>query len=87
MRRLVEAGRIEVVGSYHFDDMDGASRDTAKGMRAAIMPADWRDCKQGVCYLYPSDFTSGSGRAWLGENGIISLHVHSNSNYDLREIS
>ena len=84
LRRLVEAGRVTAVGTYHFDDMLGESRDTAKGMPCAIKPADWHDRKEGVCYLTESDFTSGSGRAWLNENGTVTLYVHSNSNFDLK---
>ena len=84
VRRLVEAGRVEIAGSYSFDDMYGASRDGAKGMPAAISPADWHDRKPGVCYLFSSDFTSASGRAWKNENGTITLYVHSNSSYELK---
>jgi hypothetical protein len=84
LKRLVEAGRVEVVGSYHFDDMMGESRNTAKGMPAAIKPADWHDRKEGICYLFESDFTASCGRAWLNDSGIVTLYVHSNSNFDLR---
>jgi hypothetical protein len=84
LRRLVEAGRVTAVGSYHFDDMYGASRDKAKGMPVAIDPGDWKLRKEGVCYLFPSDFTSGCGRAWQNEDGTVCLYIHSNSNVDLR---
>lgn len=83
LRRLVEAGKVVAVGTYHFDDMHGESR-TQKEMPCAMKPADYRDRKEGVCYLTEHDFTSGSGGAWQSDNGVISLHVHSNSNYDLR---
>jgi len=84
LRRLCAQGRLEVVGSYHFDDMAGESRDSAKGMPAAIRPADWHDRKDGVCYLFEHDFTSSAGRAWENPDGTITLYVHSNSNYTLR---
>jgi hypothetical protein len=84
LRRLVEAGRVTAVGSYHFDDMYGESRDTAKNMPVAMKPADWKDRKEGTCYLTESDFTSDCGRAWENENGTITLYVHSNSNFDLK---
>lgn len=88
LRKLVEAGRVRVVGSYHFDDMTGASRDSAKGMPAAIAPTPgpdaWKQRKEGVCYIYPSDFTASCGRAWQNDNGTICLYVHSNSNFDLQ---
>ena len=84
LRRLVEAGRVTAVGSYHFDDMYGASRDTAKGMPVAIRPENWKDRKEGVCYLFESDFTSKCGRAWQNDDGTVCLYVHSNSNFDLR---
>ena len=80
--KLAKAGRLRVVGSYHFDDMHGGSRDTAKGMPVAMKPADWRDRKDGVCYVTEWDFKSGSGRAWRNPNGTVTLYVHSNSNYD-----
>jgi len=85
LRRQVQAGRVIVVGSYHFDDMQGTSRDTAKGMPAAIAPPDWRERKSGVCYIHPHEFTGNAGRAWKDDaTGVITLYVHSNSNYDLR---
>jgi hypothetical protein len=83
LRRLVEAGKIETVSTYHFDDMYGESR-TRKPMPVAMKPADWHDRKEGVCYLTEHDFDSGSGRAWLNPNGTVTLYVHSNSNYELR---
>lgn len=82
LRRLVEAGRVVTVSTYHFDDMTGATQSAAS-MPVAIMPADWRDRKEGVCYLYPSCFTSKSGTCYES-NGVITLIVHSNSNYEFR---
>ena len=83
LRRLAEAGRLETVSTYHFDDMLGESRG-AKPLPVAIRPADWHDLREGICYLFPSDFTSGSGSAWLNEDGTVTLYVHSNSNYTFR---
>lgn len=83
LRRLVEAGKVETVSTYSFDDMHGEHR-TDKPMAVAMKPDDYRERKQGVCYLTPHDFDAESGRAWIGDNGIITLYVHSNSHYDLR---
>ena len=84
LRRQVEAGKVVCVSAYHFDDMYGESR-TSREMPVAMMPVDRHDAHDGTVYLFPSDFTSGSGSAYRTEGGsIISLHVHSNSNYDLR---
>jgi hypothetical protein len=83
LRKLVEAGKVETVETYHFDDMHGSDRQH-KVMPVAMKPEDWHDRKEGVCYLTPHDFTSGSGRAWISDNGVITLYVHSNSHYDLR---
>jgi len=80
--RLVEAGRVRLADAYHFDDMYGASR-TTEDMPVAINPADWHDRKEGVCYVHASDF-NGYGRAWLNENGTVTLIVHSNCNYTFR---
>ena len=83
LRRLVEQGKVTMVDSYHFDDMQGESR-TQKSMPVAIRPADWHDRKEGTCYLFESDFTASCGRAWQEENGLVVLYVHSNSNFTLR---
>jgi hypothetical protein len=83
LRRLIEERRVEVVGSYHFDDMTGSSRDGAQGMLAAMMPADRTEVRDGICYLHPFYFT-GSGRAWENPNGTVTMIVHSNLNFDFK---
>lgn len=83
LRKLVEAGKVEMVEGYSFDDMHGADR-TRKIMPVAMKPADYHDRKPGICYLSEHDLTSNSGRAWMSDNGVITLYVHSNSHYDLR---
>lgn len=83
LKRLVEQGRIEAVGSYHFDDQHGGSRSAAV-MPVAMDPDDWHDRKEGTVYLRPDHFTSKSGRAYDAGNGLIMLIVHSNLNYTLR---
>jgi hypothetical protein len=88
LRRLVEAGKVTLAGSYHFDDMYGESRDSGQGLPVAIVPehepGEWRWRKEGICYLFPSDFTTKSGCCWLNDNGTVTLIVHSNSNYTFR---
>jgi hypothetical protein len=84
LRRLCEQGRLELADAYHFDDMHGESR-THQAMPVAIMPpGHWSERKEGVCYLFSSDFKSGSGSAWENVNGTVTLYVHSNSNYTFR---
>ena len=85
LRRLVEAGKVETVSTYHFDDMYGVDRSD-KPMPVAMKPDDWHDRKEGVCYLTPHDFTSQSGCCYVRDeaSGIVTLIVHGNSNYDLR---
>ncbi len=85
LRKLIEAGKVELVEAYHFDDMYGEDR-TQKVMPVALKPADWRDRREGVCYLSEWDFTSESGRAYVRSDAptIVHLRVHSNSSYDLR---
>ncbi len=83
LRRLVEAGKIETVSTYHFDDMYGENR-TTHPMPVAMMPADWHDIKEGTCYIRESEFKTKSGCCYESESGIITLIVHSNSSYDLR---
>ena len=84
LRRLVEAGRVETVSTYHYDDTYGETR-TREPMPVAMAPLDWRDRVDGVCYLTPHDFTSGSGCCYSRlEDDKVTLIVHSNSSYDLR---
>ena len=82
--RLAEAGRLVSVGSYHFDDMYGASR-VREEMPVEIQPDDPAERRHGdgVCRLFRSSF-SGYGRAWENSDGTVTLIVHSNCNYDFR---
>lgn len=81
LKRMVERGELEVVGSYSFDDMYGASRGGQ--MPVEIDPGDWQKRKEGTVYLRPDYFTS-YGRAWENPNGTITLIVHSNLNYTFK---
>ena len=83
LRKLVEAGRVELVDSYHYDEQQGARQHKGAARPVEIMPEDRHACREGICYLYPSDFTSSSGSASRGLDGNISLYVHSNCNYEL----
>jgi len=83
LRRLIEAGKVELAAAYHYDDMAGETR-TRQPMPVAMKPADWRDRKEGVCYVTEWDLKSQSGSAWQNPNGTVTLYVHSNSNYDFR---
>lgn len=84
LMRQVEKGRVVAVGSYHFDDMTGGHRGKWEGAPVAIAPADWHDRKEGTVYIRRDEFEGKVGRAYAGENGIVTLYVHSNSNYTLR---
>lgn len=79
--RLARAGRLVMVGNYHFDDLHGASRENVElPVRVKNGHSDWID---GYCNMSPGDFTS-YGRAWLNPDGTIHLHIHSNHNIDFR---
>jgi len=82
LRRLIEAGKVVLDSAYHFDDMMGESR-TDKEMPVAITPQDRLARKEGICYIFASDF-EGYGRAWLNPNGTVTLIVHSNCNYTFK---
>jgi hypothetical protein len=84
LRRLIEAGRVVTVGTYHFDDMTGESRSRER-MPVAIGGGDWRERKPGVCYLWQGALGTGSGSCYTrGDNpNRITLIVHSNSSYEL----
>lgn len=87
VRRMIEAGELVMIDSYHFDDSTGSERGIDKPLPVAIAPADWHDRKEGVAYVHASDFDSGSGRASQGSNGDITLYVHSNCNYTFRRVA
>ena len=83
LRKLAAAGRLVLASSYHFDDMLGEDR-TAKEMPVAIAPENRDDRKEGTCYLWDHDFKSSSGCAYESGPGLVTLIVHSNSNYTFR---
>lgn len=87
LRKLVDAGKVVMIGSYHYDDMTGVMR-TRGEIPVAMKPSDWRDRKEGVCYLTDWDFKTKSGCAYRSEDRpeLVTLIVHGNSNYDLRII-
>lgn len=81
--RKAKAGKLILVDSYHYDDMSGESRGN-KEMPVAIRPDKFEDRKEGVAYLFESDFKTKSGGASLNKDGTIALTVHSNCHYTLR---
>ena len=92
LRRLIEAGRVVTIDTYHFDDMTGESR-TNKTMPVGITesgPDMWKTRKEGTCYLFPSDLTTKSGCAYISAESaiagheIVTLIVHSNSSFTFR---
>ena len=85
VRRLAEAGKLVLAGSYHFDDMYGESR-SKEALKVKVVPYQQRTYEEGYCYLDPGDFTTKSGAAWINPNGTITLIVHSNSNFDFQVI-
>lgn len=85
--RQAKAGKLAMVGSYHFDDQFGQS-----GSKDQLMPVqiikNHSEHKSGVLGLYESDFRSKSGCAYQSAEGdAITLIVHSNCNYDLRLVA
>lgn len=88
LKRLIAANRVVLADSYHFDDMLGESR-TKTEMPVALTesgPDMWKTRKEGTCYLFPSDFTSKSGCCYTSDANpnLVTLIVHSNSNYTFR---
>ena len=83
--RLCQDGRLQLTGSYKFDDQYGAERTQGEdGMPVLPAPKSVHDRRQGICYLRADEFRSGSGTAWENPDGTVTLHVHSNSNYTFR---
>lgn len=94
LRRLCEAGRLVLVGSYHYSDgdRDGGQRHEGAPMPVRIRPADWHDEKPGICYVRADEFSGNAGMAYVSGKDtegreLIVLHVHSNSNYTFRVLS
>lgn len=83
--RLIKAGRVVATGSYHFDDMYGESRGLPREMPVEINPGDFKLRREGVVYVWESDFT-GYGRAWYHGDSTdrVHLRIHSNSSLDFR---
>jgi hypothetical protein len=86
LKRLAAAGRLEIVESYNFDDMHGVSRTGSETIIPVMYPKpdDWRDRKEGTCYLSDWEFKTKSGCAWRNPNGTITLVIHSNHNLTFR---
>ena len=86
LRRLCEQGKLQLVASYSYDEMMGPDRLRGDPIPVTLMPEDRGTCREGVCYLHPGDFRSSVGRAWRDDSGLVTLYVHSNSNYTFRII-
>jgi hypothetical protein len=84
LKRMAAKGRLEMVASYHFDDMMGESRSRDRLPVVYPRPVDWHDRREGTVYLSDFEFTTKSGRAWRNEDGTVTLVVHSNSDYTFR---
>lgn len=80
LRKQVEKGAVEMIGSRNFDDMYGQTI-SENVLPVRINVDNWKD---GFCNLYVSDFTTKSGCAYQNETGIITLIIHSNSSLKLR---
>lgn len=81
--KLVKAGRVYLTESYSFDDMYGSERQQGIRKPVAIRPEDMKDRKEGIAYLFESDFSTKSGCAWKNANGTVTLIIHSNCNVTL----
>ena len=73
-----------MIESYHFDDMLGEDRST--GTIPVRMRENFGDWKEGFLSLSEHDFRSKSGCAYDSGNGTVTLIVHSNCSYVLREV-
>jgi len=86
LKRMAEAGKLETVSTYHFDDMQGTSiGKKALPVRLTDVGEYWTR-QEGICYLFPSDFSSSCGHAKRNDDGTIDLYVHGNSWYTFRVV-
>lgn len=85
LKRMAAQGRLEMVASYHYDEMSGTSR--SQGVSIPVVyprPERWEDRQEGIIYLGDWDLKTKSGRAWRNQDGTITLVVHSNCDYTFR---
>lgn len=81
--KMAKAGDLVCVGSYHYDEMTGTEQ--LKETKPVRVKSGYGDFLEGFVNVWESDFSSRSGRAYLGDNRLqVCLHVHGNCNYDLR---
>ncbi|MDE2020434.1 MAG: hypothetical protein KGJ13_08875 [Patescibacteria group bacterium] len=85
--KLAEAGKLIMVGSYHYDEMTGAETRN-KELPVRVMhprPDDHLSgFKEGFCNLRECDFQSHGGMAYMRDDNTVSLHVYSGRFYDFR---
>jgi hypothetical protein len=90
LKRLVQAGKVEARCDYHLTD-DYAFDVGRDPGRIRWMPArfstGYGDFVEGQMNLRDLDFSGPVGRAWLSDDGTITLDVHSNCCYSLRVCS
>ena len=83
LRRLADAGRLVVVEHFHYDEMTGQS--TGDGLATPVHVIEGQaGYRSGYYNLHPIDFTTKTGRAYQGEDGNVTLYVHSNRNLTFR---
>lgn len=81
--RLAMAGKLVMVGSYHYDEMSG--QEISKKEIPVRFSTGYGDFVEGQCNLREHDFTSHSGYATVSNDGFTAhLGVHSNCHFDLR---
>ncbi len=87
--KLAKAGKLVAVGSYHFDDMFGATGGEVNEKPVLVVSSWGSDGIDRSKYfvIHESDFKSKCGACWEGKNGHVCLYVHSNCNYDLKIVS
>jgi hypothetical protein len=83
--RLAKAGKLVTVSTYSFDDSYGASRSSKQMPVVVRTPENQGIYQDGICYVREDEFKN-YGNA-TEHNGIITLHVHSNKNYDFKVIA
>jgi hypothetical protein len=81
--REAKAGKVVVVGSYHFDDMFGET-NSKNCVTPVYIKEEGQENKRGYCTLTAWKFKTKSGCAYDNGNGVITLIVHSNCNYDFK---
>jgi len=82
LRNMINRGEIISGSSYAYDEMSGTTIGNGENPRPVrFMEDDGNKDYQKFYYIWRTDLTTKSGRAYYNADGTITVIVHSNLNY------